>query len=376
MMKNLKSTKINFCCRLICITALMAFTVVTLWLSAPSIASAAEGTKIIFKNPFRPLSNWGPFWSAQARYWPEEGVEGEVQDGRGGADAIKSVAAGSAQMGYVQMSNIMDGIQKGMPIKVVLIGEQNDPSGLISLKGKGINELKDFEGKTVGIFPFGTTGTLSKAMLKKQGIDLSKIKFTNVTPGNGPPLLMQGRIDAMGGMAGSQDLQIQSKGFNPVVFLIMDYGISIPANCLILNTKWEKKVGREIVLKYVRGIIKGFILAKKDRKKTMEDIIKYRPDQKNFYDLRLAQSYPLWNYRYKSEIVEKNGFGWIDKARMVNTQDILFDVGLIKKKVDVGEYYTMDYLNDASVRSLAMEFVKSPLDPNLKAYYEKVTRKK
>jgi len=187
---------------------------------------------------------------------------------------------------------------------------------------------------------------------------------------------MQGKIDAMGGMAGSQDLQILSKGFEPIVFLIMDYGISIPANSLIINTNWEEKVGPEIVLKYVRGIMKGFILAKKDRKRVMEDIIKYRPDQKNFYDLRLAQCYPLWNYRYKSDIVEKNGFGWIDKARMANTQDILFDVGLLKKKVDVGEYYTMEYLNDASVRPLAMEFVKSPLDPNLKAYYEKVTQKK
>ena len=375
-MRHSEFKKINFSWRLICITALMAFTVVALLLSVPSITSAAEGTKIIFTNPFRPLSNWGPFWSAQARYWPEEGVEGEVQDGRGGAAAIKAVAAGSAQMGYVQMSNIMDGIQKGMPIRTILIGEQNDPSGLITLKDGGIKALKDFEGRAVGVFPFGTTGTLSKAMLRKQNVDLSKIKFTNVTPGSGPPLVMQGKIDAMGGMAGSQDLQIQSKGFNTVNFLIMDYGISIPANSLIINTNWEKKVGREIVLKYVRGILKGFILAKMDRKKVMEDIIRFRPNQKNFYDLRLAQCYPLWNYRYKSKIVEKNGFGWIDKARMVKTQDILFDVGLIKKKVDVGTYYTMEYLNDASVRSLAMKFVKSPLDPNLKAYYDKVTQKK
>jgi ABC-type nitrate/sulfonate/bicarbonate transport system substrate-binding protein len=283
-----------------------------------------------------------------------------------------AVGSGSSQMGYCQMAAIMTAIQKGMPIQTVLIGTQNDTSALFALKEKGFKGLKEFEGKMVGVFPLGYTGPLVKGMFKKNNVDLAKIKFTNVSVGNEIPLLATGRLDAFCGMVSAQDIQMLALGHEPTVFPIKENGIPIHSDGVIINTNWAKQVGRETVMKYIRGIARSFILAKTDVKTLIEDMIKYRPDQRLVYDVRMAENYTRWYYKYQSDIVEKHGFGWIDKDVLQFTQDVLVDVGILNEKTNVERYYTMEYLTDPSFRPLAMEYVKAKLDPNLKAYYDKI----
>jgi len=354
------------------LTGLLILVVTFAIMSIPSGAFAQGKIEIKFRNPFSPTGSWAMFFSCQDRFWPEEGVYGEVEDGKGSADVVMAVGSGSSQMGYTQMAAIMTGVQKGMPIQTVLIGTQNDTSALFTLKERGFKNLKEFEGKTVGVFPFGYTGPLVKGMLKKNGVDLTKIKFTNVAVGNEVPLLATGKLDAFCGMIGAQDVQLLAMGHEVTVFSIKEYGIPIPSDGVIINTNWAKQVGRETVMKYIRGIARSFILAKTDVKTLIEDMIKYRPDQRLVYDVRMAENYTRWHYKYKSEIIEKHGFGWIDKNVMQFTQDVLVDVGILKEKIDVEKYYTMDYITDATFRPLAMEYIKAKLDPNLKTYSDKI----
>ncbi|MFH1952670.1 MAG: ABC transporter substrate-binding protein [Pseudomonadota bacterium] len=337
-----------------------------------SSAFAQDKIQIKFRNPFSPTGSWAMFWSCQDRFWPQEGVYGEVEDGKGSADVVMAVGSGSSQMGYCQMAAIMVAVQKGMPIQTILIGTQNDTSALFTLKERGFKNLKDFEGKTVGVFPFGYTGPLVKGMLKKNGVDLTRVKFTNVSVGNELPLLATGKLDAFCGMVSAQDVQLLAMGHDVTVFPIKEYGMPIPSDGIIINTNWAKQVGRETVLKYVRGIARGFILAKTDVNAIIEDMIKYRPDQRLVYDVRMAENYPRWHYKYKSDIIEKHGFGWIDKNVMQFTQETLLDVDILKEKIDVEKYYTMEYITDDTFRPLAMEYAKAKLDPNLKTYYDKI----
>ena len=354
------------------LTALVILAVALAIVSVPADALAQGKIQIKFRNPFSPTGSWAMFWSCQDRFWPDEGVYGEVEDGKGSADVVMAVGSGSSQMGYGQIAAIMAGIQKGMPIQTVLIGTQNDTSALFALKERGFKSLKDFEGKTVGIFPFGYTGPLVKGMLKKNGVDLSKVKFTNVSVGNEVPLLAAGKLDAFCGMVSAQDVQLLAMGHELTVFPIKEHGIPIPSDGIIINTNWAKQVGRETVLKYIRGIARGFILAKTDVKTMIEDMIKYRPDQRLAYDVRMAENYTRWHYKYKSEIIEKHGFGWIDKNVMEFTQDVLIEVGILKEKTDVEKYYTMEYITDKTFRPLATEYIRAQVDPNLKTYHEKI----
>ena len=356
--------------------SVLVFVTALMIVAGASGVLAEEKTTITFINPLSPTGGWAMFWSCQDRFWPEEGVYGEVIDSKGSGDVLKAVSTGSANMGYAAVSAIMQGIQEGMPVRIVLIGAQNDTTALLTIKNKGIENLKDFEGKTIGVFPAGITTPLVKIMLKKNNVDLSSIKFVNVNPGNAPQLLMVGKIDAMTAMAGVQDVQLASNGYDPLVFAIKDYGFSMYAFAVIISTNWEKKVSRETVLKYVRGIVKGFILSKTDVKKMIDDMVKYRPEQRAFYEARLAESYPRWNYTYKSEIVDKYGFGWIDKSRMEETQNVLFESGYLSKKIDAEKYYTKEYITDKTISSSAMEYAKAKLDPNLETYYDKVIPKK
>ena len=349
---------------------------IVLMISVSPISAFAEGKNSIkFMNPWIASGGWAMFWSCQDRLWPDEGVSGEVLDGKGSGPVVKAVATGSCEMGYTGIEAAFLGVQVGMPIKIVLIGEENDGTALITIKESGIKALKDFEGKRVGIFPHGHTSLLAKSMLKENNVDLTKIKFTNLNPGSGSQLLMRGKIDALAGIVGSQDMQLIRNGFDPVVFQIKDYGFSIYAFVVIINTDWEKKVGRDTVLKYLRGIARGFILLKTDVKQIVDDMIKYRPSMASSYDSILAEYYPRWQHRYKSDNMDIHGFGWIDKSKMEITQNVFFESKILKEKIGVEKYYTMDYLKDKSFSSLAMEYSRAKLDPNLKSYYDKFISK-
>ena len=340
-------------------------------------AGNAQGEqKIKFKNMWRPSGSWAMFWSAQDRFWPEEGVYGEVEDSKGSTDTVRAVAAGSSQMGYAMLPACLAARVKGAPIQIIAIGEQNDASTLFALKSSGIKALKDFEGKRVGGTPFGGTKYLVQAMLRKNGVDLSKIKFTNVSAGSEVAMLSTEKIDGFTGMLSYQDLLLLKKGQDIVVFPVKDNGIQIPSGCIIANTSWMDEVGRETVLKYLRGIAKGFILSKTDVKKMIEDMIKYRTDQKLFYESALAQTYSRWLAKYKSDIVDEYGWGWIDKKVMEFSQNTLFDAGLLKEKTAVENYYTLEFLTDRTVRPLAIEYADAELDPNMKKYYESYIKEK
>src|SRR5437764_11699765 len=122
----------------------------------PTMAPLAQPVKFKFRTPFAPSSIFAPFYAAQAMYWPPLGLEAEVLPGTGSAAVVKTVGAGTEQMGYSQLSSVVAGIQEGVPVTILAVIQRRDPSGVIYLEKSGVKDWKDLEGKTVGDFPAGT----------------------------------------------------------------------------------------------------------------------------------------------------------------------------------------------------------------------------
>jgi len=339
-----------------------------------SCAETPKKIKLIFMNNWSPSIAWAPFWSAQRRFWPEENIEGEVRDGTGGADTVKAVAAGSAKAGYVNI-DALHAIQKGLPITIVAAGDQNTACMLYTLKRSGIKSLKDLEGRRVGQYPFSSTlSPMSKAMLKKQNVDLSKINFINSRPGQGPTMLIGNKLDASLGMVGCQDVRLRAQGYETTTFPFKDYGLDLYGYLLIVNKEWETKIGHDGMVRFLRGVAKGFLLWKTDIEKSVDDIIYYRDMQKAKRKTHLSE-YWAHRPRHSSPDLDKHGWGVITEEKLRRTENILFNIGFLKKKIDIKEYYNISYLMDPSVQKIAKKFVSTPIDPKAKEYYDAVTKK-
>jgi len=72
------------------------------------------------------LLNWynygehGPFYLGLARgYYREEGIDLEIQEGRGSGPTIQAVGAGSAQFGYADVGTTIRAVTRGAPVHIV-----------------------------------------------------------------------------------------------------------------------------------------------------------------------------------------------------------------------------------------------------------------
>jgi NitT/TauT family transport system substrate-binding protein len=92
---------------------------------------------------------------------------------------------------------------KDLPVRVVANGSQAGPGdssrfeAIIVREGSDIEVPKDLEGKTVSVNALGTIGSLLiDAALEKEGVDVSKINYTEIPFSDVNAAIETGRIDA------------------------------------------------------------------------------------------------------------------------------------------------------------------------------------
>jgi NitT/TauT family transport system substrate-binding protein len=99
-------------------------------------------------------------------------------------------------------TTLITAAQQGIPVTQVAgstLDVQDNPTAyLIGSRGKGVTSPKDLAGKTLGVLvETGTTHVATKAWLKHEGVDLSKVKIVQVDGPAQADQLASGRIDAV-----------------------------------------------------------------------------------------------------------------------------------------------------------------------------------
>src|ERR1700742_4300485 len=89
------------------------------------------------------LLNWylyaehAPFFLGKERgYFEQEGIDLDIQEGRGSVPTVQAVAAGTATFGYADIASILKAADKGAPVLVVGVLLQKSPMAFISLTEK------------------------------------------------------------------------------------------------------------------------------------------------------------------------------------------------------------------------------------------------
>ena len=323
---------------------------------------SAQPTSFIFRTPFAPAMAYGQFYAAQELYWPKLNLDGTALPGKGSAAAVQTVGAGSEQMGYSDTVSLMNGIQQGMPVKILAVIGRRDPTGIVFMKDSGIRDIKDLVGKRVGSYPAGSTGSLFRATLRQNGIDERKVQIVNVPPGGEIPLLLERKIDAVVNFTGAADTRLRCMGHKADSIALAAFGLELYGQAVFVNTKWADQVGDDVVARALLGIIQGSIIVKQDAEQALRILQKLNPEIKldRFAEWGTQQTFIRWGWHHESPVVNKQGFGWVDEADMVKTQKVLIESGLLQKEIEAGDYYTNKYLKDPRVHQAAMEIARTP----------------
>ena len=143
----------------------------------PQVATAAD--KITFVTDFGYNGRHAYYFVALEKgYYAKQNLDVEIVRGQGSADAVKQVAAGTAQIGFADAAAVILGRGNDqIPIKLVAMVYAKPPHAIYVLKDSGITKPKDLEGKKLADTAFSAVPKLFAAYAKAAEIDASKVTW-------------------------------------------------------------------------------------------------------------------------------------------------------------------------------------------------------
>ena len=150
------------------------------------------------------------YYALEKGYYKDAGIDLTIVRGQGSADAVKQVAAGTAQLGFADTSAVIFGrANDGIPVKLVAVIYARPPHAIYVLKESGISKPKDLEGRTVADTAFSPVPKMFAAYAKAAGIDASKVKWIVAGSDTLPGMLSLGRVDGIGQYSVGEPLRPQ-----------------------------------------------------------------------------------------------------------------------------------------------------------------------
>lgn len=256
--------------------------ILTQALAAAALATAFAGNaqaqareKVVLLLNWYVYSEHAPFFLGKDKgFYEAEGIDLEIQEGRGSGVSVQAVAAGSATFGYVDVPTMIRAATKGAPVKAVGVALQVSPMAVIGHSDKNIKTPKDIVGKTVAMTPGDAMSQIWPLFMKKTGLQEGQYK---VVSGDGQTKLnavINGQADVLLGYLMDQNIKIQDATKKPVsVMRFADYGIELVSSGIIAN-KDTLSGKADLVKRFMRASTRAFEETEKNPEAAIDAMLK------------------------------------------------------------------------------------------------------
>jgi NitT/TauT family transport system substrate-binding protein len=254
------------------------------------------------------------FFVAQDKgFLAEEGIEVDVETiTSGGSMVIEVMAAGQADLGVSAPGELMLAIEKGVPVKLVgafeyqFIDKQGrswDGAVLVCEDSDSYMKLEDLRGKKIAVVDVGSVyNYYLRYQLRKRGMDPDKdlsiipIPFTQMQSA-----LVKKQVDAAFMLP---PIYAMAKKDIPLKILmegtrISELNIDLSAG-IGVNDKFAKK-NPDIVVKFIKGLIKSEHFIVKDIKETNGDYVKNSVQKRMKYKPEFLEAWYTYRGSYGRE---------------------------------------------------------------------------
>jgi NitT/TauT family transport system substrate-binding protein len=219
-----------------------------------------------------------PFYYGKERgFYKDEGIDLTINEGRGSANTVQVVGAGSDTFGLADSSSLVAAAAKGVEIKSVMSLVNSTGFAVVSLASAGIKTPKDLEGKKLAVSPGDPLGQLFRALAAHNKLDMSKISFVQVDPAAKVVSVLEKRVDGLLGGADDQYFLIKYKGEEPAALRFADNGANI-VGMTILAQEATIKSKADLVRRFVKATARSWDEAKKNPEAAVDATMKVKAD--------------------------------------------------------------------------------------------------
>jgi len=315
-----------------------------------ALALTSFGVHAQSKEKVSLMLNWylysehAPFFLGKEKgYFEAEGIDLDIQEGRGSGPTIQAVAAKTIPFGYADVGTMIKIAAKGAPVKAVGVALQKSPMSVMGLSEKNIKKPEDIKGKTVAMTPGDSMSQIWPLFLKKTGLKDSDYKTVS---GDGQTKLnavINGQADLLLGYLMDQNIKIQDATKKPVTVIpFADYGINMVVSGIIANKDLIKD-RPDLVRRFMRAATRAFEDSESNPEAAVDAML--RANSKSGVRESLIVGLKLTTPLYHTPETSKLRPFRVSAKDMNESFNMLLEYGGLEKSAGKAEdYYTNEFL--------------------------------
>lgn len=285
----------------------------------------------------------GYYVALEKGWWKAKGLDVELSRGFGSSDTIKRLAVGSSDYGFADMGTVTVSRANGTDLKMLGVFYSKAPFVVVTWKDSNIRGPKDLEGKTIGEAQASSGRTVFPALAKLSGMDLSKVKWQNMSPAAKNPSLLARKVDAILQYAFEKKffdvLTQQGKGpFHSWYYA--DFGLNVYANGVVASDKMIS-AKPDVIRALTEGAARGIAFAISNPKEAAAIFAKYQPLLKM---ATIDQELEVLKELVMTPEAKAHGPGWMMEEKVRATRDIMCGALKCKTIPAVKDLYTNEFL--------------------------------
>ena len=254
-------------------------------------------------------------------YYKEANLDVDIKRGYGSGDAVKRAFLGKADVVLADINSLVVARSRGAEVKAIGVLENIAPHCVIARGDHGIRNLKDLEGKRFGGSKVDGNIIMLPTLCQLAGVDFSKITLVTVNSQSKDPLLLSGKVDAIGQFQAGGGTRYkkfsQRQNIDLVMFPYYKYGFRAYGLSLMASDKMiaEKP---DVLKRFLSATLKGVAWALDNPEETIKMYKDFKPEMKaeDLEDgFRDGRNLIVPN-------MHPNGLGWYDKERVKFTADV------------------------------------------------------
>ena len=283
------------------------------------------------------------FYGLEKGYYTAEGIDLEIQEGRGSGPTTQAVAAKSVTFGYVDLPTMMRVAVKGAPVIATGTLLQKSPMSVIGFADKNIRKPEDIKGKIVAMTPGGSNEQIWPLFLKKTGLKEGDFRTVSGDAQTKLNAVINGQADLVLGYPMDQGMKIlDATGKKVYAIKFADYGINLVSSGIIAQ-KDMLKDNPDLIRRFMAASSKAVGGAVKDPQGAVDAMLK--ANAKAGKRETLLAGFEQTIQFYAEDGKSPHPFRVSDQT-MTNTVSNMVEYGGLDPVAnkDPKAYYTNDYL--------------------------------
>ena len=245
-------------------------------IAGPAFAQGKD--KVVLLLNWYVYSEHAPFFLGKARgYYDQEGIDLDIQEGRGSGVTVQAVAAGTANFGYADVPTMIKAASKGAPVVAVGVALQTSPMSVMGYADRNIRKPADIKGKTVAVTPGDSMSQIWPLFLKKTGLSDADFKTVSGDAQTKLNAVINNQADLLLGYVMDQAIKLQDathKQVYPIRFA--DYGVTMVSSGIIVQKDFLKQKP-DLVKRFMRATTKSLEEAAKNPAAAVDAMLAANP---------------------------------------------------------------------------------------------------